>query len=106
MFVADLFKSRAQFETENLFLRHQVTIALRQAPPRPHPCGSDWGAAPTEDSALAESCRNGSTIGAHRNSRNVPQCKGIHAPTTAVRQELLRIALAGRERQEENRSAN
>jgi transposase InsO family protein len=34
MFVADLFKSRTRLETENLFLRHQLTIALRQAPPR------------------------------------------------------------------------
>jgi len=34
MFVADLFKSRTRLEAENLFLRHQLTIALRQAPPR------------------------------------------------------------------------
>ena len=34
MFVADLFKSRIRLEAENLFLRHQLTIALRQAPPR------------------------------------------------------------------------
>src|SRR5262245_34883402 len=34
MFVADLFKSRSRLEAENLFLRHQLTIALRQAPPR------------------------------------------------------------------------
>jgi len=34
MFVADLFKSRTRLETENLFLRHQLTNALRQAPPR------------------------------------------------------------------------
>jgi len=32
MFVADLFKSRCQLETENLLLRHQLTIAMRRAP--------------------------------------------------------------------------
>ncbi len=34
MFVADLFKSRCRLEAENLFLRHQLAIALRRAPPR------------------------------------------------------------------------
>ncbi|MDQ2954745.1 MAG: integrase core domain-containing protein [Pseudomonadota bacterium] len=34
MFVADLFKSRCRLEAENLFLRHQLNIALRRAPPR------------------------------------------------------------------------
>ncbi len=34
MFVADIFKSRRRVEAENLFLRHQLNIALRQAPPR------------------------------------------------------------------------
>ena len=34
MFVADLFKSRSRLEAENLFLRHQLTIAMRRAPPR------------------------------------------------------------------------
>ena len=34
MLVADLFKSRRRLEAENLLLRHQLTIALRQAPPR------------------------------------------------------------------------
>src|SRR5680860_456249 len=34
MFVADLFKSRSRLEAENLLLRHQLTIAMRQAPPR------------------------------------------------------------------------
>jgi hypothetical protein len=29
MLVADLFKSRIRLEAENLFLRHQLTIALR-----------------------------------------------------------------------------
>src|SRR5215510_5453697 len=34
MFVADLFKSRGRLEAENLFLRHQLTLALRQKRPR------------------------------------------------------------------------
>jgi hypothetical protein len=31
-FVANLFKSRRRLEVENLFLRHQVNIALRRSP--------------------------------------------------------------------------
>jgi hypothetical protein len=34
VFVADLFKSRSRLGAENLFLRHQLNVALRQAPPR------------------------------------------------------------------------
>src|SRR4030095_4345714 len=41
MFVADLFKSRSRLEAENLFLRHQLSIALRRAPPRLRLRGSD-----------------------------------------------------------------
>jgi len=41
MFVADLFKSRCRLEAENLLLRHQLTIAMRQAPPRLRMRGSD-----------------------------------------------------------------
>src|SRR6187397_212230 len=41
MFVADLFKSRSRLEVENLFLRHQLSIALRRAPPRLRLRGSD-----------------------------------------------------------------
>jgi transposase InsO family protein len=41
MFVADLFKSRIRLEAENLFLRHQLTIALRQAPSRLQLRGGD-----------------------------------------------------------------
>jgi len=32
--LVDLFKSRSRLGAENLFLRHQLTIALRRAPPR------------------------------------------------------------------------
>src|SRR6476620_9771599 len=39
--VADLFKSRRRLEAENLLLRHQLTIAMRQAPPRLRLRGSD-----------------------------------------------------------------
>ena len=41
MFVADLFKSRSRLEAENLLLRHQLTIALRRAPPRLRLRGGD-----------------------------------------------------------------
>src|SRR6266576_1293655 len=41
MFVADLFKSRSRLEAENLFLRHQLNLALRQKPPRIRLQGSD-----------------------------------------------------------------
>jgi transposase InsO family protein len=41
MFVADLFKSRCRLEAENLFLRHQLNVALRRAPPRLQLSGSD-----------------------------------------------------------------
>src|SRR4030095_12541768 len=34
-FIADVFKSRRRLEDENLFLRHQLNIALRRAPQRP-----------------------------------------------------------------------
>jgi hypothetical protein len=39
--LADLFKSRNRLEAENLFLRHQLNIALRRAPPRLRLRGSD-----------------------------------------------------------------
>jgi transposase InsO family protein len=41
MFVVDLFKSRRRLEAENLFLRHQLSIALRRASPRLRLRGSD-----------------------------------------------------------------
>ena len=41
IFVADLFKSRRRLEAKNLFLRHQLNIALRRAPPRLRQRGSD-----------------------------------------------------------------
>jgi hypothetical protein len=34
MFGVDLFKPPRRLEAENLFLRHQLSIALRRAPPR------------------------------------------------------------------------
>ena len=41
MFIVDLFKSRCRLEAENLFLRHQLSIASRRSPPRPRLRGSD-----------------------------------------------------------------
>src|SRR5512139_2062010 len=40
-FVANLFRSRRQLEIENLFLRHQLHIALRRVPHRLRLSGSD-----------------------------------------------------------------
>jgi hypothetical protein len=34
IFVPDLFKSRSRLEAENVFLRHQLNVALRRAPSR------------------------------------------------------------------------
>lgn len=39
--IVDLFKSRSRLEAENLFLRHQLNVALRRAPPRPRLRGGD-----------------------------------------------------------------
>src|SRR5262245_13419351 len=41
LFVVNLFKSRSRLEAENLFLRHQLNIALRRIPPRLRLFGSD-----------------------------------------------------------------
>src|SRR5262245_48046779 len=41
MFAVDLFKPRRRLEAENLFLRHQLSIALRRAPSRLRLRGSD-----------------------------------------------------------------
>jgi hypothetical protein len=41
MFVADLFKSRSRLEADNLFLRHQLNVAMRRAPHRLRLRGSD-----------------------------------------------------------------
>src|SRR5450759_608258 len=41
MFVLDLLKSRWWLEAENMFLRHQLSVALRRAPPRLRLRGGD-----------------------------------------------------------------
>ena len=41
MFIIELFKSRSRLEAENLFLRHQLNIALRRAPSHFRLRGSD-----------------------------------------------------------------
>jgi hypothetical protein len=41
LFVVDLFKPRSRLQTENLFLRDQLNIALRRAPSRIRLSGSD-----------------------------------------------------------------
>ena len=40
-FACDLLKSRHRLQAENLFLRHQLNIALRRGPPRPRLRASD-----------------------------------------------------------------
>jgi hypothetical protein len=40
-FIADLFRPPRRLEVENLFLRHQLNIALRGAPHHPRLRGSD-----------------------------------------------------------------
>jgi hypothetical protein len=40
-FMADVFKSRRRLEAEDLFLRHQLSIALRRSPSRLRLRGSD-----------------------------------------------------------------
>jgi hypothetical protein len=40
-FILDLFKSRRRLQAENLFLRHQLNIALRKASPRTQLRGTD-----------------------------------------------------------------
>jgi hypothetical protein len=39
--LCDLFKSRRRLQVENLFLRHQLNIAVRRALPRLRMCRSD-----------------------------------------------------------------
>ena len=41
LFVVDLFKSRSRLEAKNLFLRHQLNIALRRAPSHVRLIGGD-----------------------------------------------------------------
>src|SRR5262245_6361101 len=59
MFVIDFFKSPRRLEAENLFLRHQLSIALRRAPPRLRLRGSDRALMVWLDLALAELARCG-----------------------------------------------
>src|SRR5262245_60975470 len=77
MFGIDFFKSPRRLEVENLFLRHQLSIALRRAPPRLRLRGSDRA-------ALAEPAR----CGACRSTRDHPSMApcgfhGVLAPEIA-----------------------
>jgi hypothetical protein len=55
-YVANLFKSRRRLEAENLFLRHQLSIALRRRPSRVRPRASDRALLVWNDPAVAEPC--------------------------------------------------
>src|SRR5438445_6878731 len=57
MFFVDFFKPRRRLEVESLFLRHQLSIALRHAPPRLRLRGSDRVL--LDGPALAEPARCG-----------------------------------------------
>jgi hypothetical protein len=65
MFVADLFKSRSRLEAENVFLRHQLNVALRRAQPRPLLHGSDRALLVSSDLALPSWCGPGRSTGDH-----------------------------------------
>src|SRR5215471_1793707 len=54
--LVDVFKSRMRLEAENLFLRHQLNIALRRVPPRLRLRGSDRALC-MGDPALAKPAR-------------------------------------------------
>ena len=56
MFVADLFKSRSRLEAENVFLRHQLNVALRRAQPLLLLHGSDRALLVSSDLALPSWC--------------------------------------------------
>jgi hypothetical protein len=58
-YVANLFKSRRRLEAENLFLCHQLNIALRRRPPRLRLWGSDRALAGVDDPAVANPAQSG-----------------------------------------------
>jgi hypothetical protein len=70
-FVANLFKPRRRLEVENLFLRHQLNIALRRTPHRLRLRGSDRGVVGMDDLVLAKP------------ARFVPRCSAWHDPAVA-----------------------
>jgi hypothetical protein len=58
-FAANLFRSRRQLEVENLFLRHQLNIALRRAPRRLRLHRSDRAVLGLADTTVAKPDRIG-----------------------------------------------
>jgi hypothetical protein len=70
MFVADMFKSRRLLEAENLFLRHELSIALRRASPRVQLRGSDRALLVWMNPDLAQApCHRRSPQGEERKAR-------------------------------------
>ena len=55
-FVVNLFKSRRRLEMENLFLRHQLNIALRRAPRRLRLRANDRAVIGMDDLAPGQAC--------------------------------------------------
>src|SRR5262245_54185646 len=97
MFGVNLFKPRRRLEVENLFLRHQLSIALRRAPPRLRLRGSDRAPAGLADPALAEPAR----CGARRSTGDYPSLASCGFYGVLA----LEIAAAGRTTKDRSRVA-
>src|SRR5215211_7424964 len=90
-YVANLFKSRRRLEAENLFRRHQLSIAWRRRPSRVRLWTSDL-----DDPAVAEPARSGS----NRRASHDPAVAsgGVHNLLA------LEIPRAGRKTHQTNRT--
>ena len=95
-FIADLFKSRRRLEVENLFLRHQLNIALRRAPQRLRLWGSDRALMVLDDPGVAQPAWFG------------PSCSAGHHPAVASGrvQGLLALEIPRSARKAQNRAVS
>jgi hypothetical protein len=92
MFIADLFKSRRRLEAENLFLRHQLSIALRHAPPRLRLRGSDRALLVWMTRLSFPKIRSG-RIRAVRENQTIIQCDGCdHLPAWNIYRRSAQVA--------------
>src|SRR5437588_421810 len=90
MFIVDVFKSRRRLQAENLFLRHQLSIALRRAPPRLRLRGSDRALSRTDAKTCFEVCK-GDAVGLHEpgSGFSVGFNKGVWDSFTASEQKII-----------------
>src|SRR5262245_19917780 len=95
MFVIDFFKTPRRLEAENLFLRHQLSIALRRAPPRLRLRGSDRALLVWMTRRWPARCGAGRSTGDHP---SLASC-GFHGVLA------LEIAQAGRAAKDRSRVA-